>query len=115
VILVAIAAAGALGAYARFRVGGEVARRHPGTFPWGTFVVNLTGAFVLGGLTGAHVTGDALLICGTGFLGGYTTFSTWMVETISGAGLVYLLTSLAGGLATAGLGWVLAAAVFPLS
>ena len=110
--VVALAVAGALGAYARFRVGGGIARRHPGAFPWGTFVVNLSGAFVLGALNGAHVTGDWLLIAGTGFLGAYTTFSTWMVETIGDAGLVYLFASMAGGLATAGLGWALAAAVF---
>ena len=71
---------GAVGAYARFAVGTWVMARRPGAFPAGTFAVNLTGAFALGLLTGLAVTGDALLVLGTGLLGAYTTFSTWMVE-----------------------------------
>jgi CrcB protein len=110
-IWVAMAAVGAVGAYARFRLSNAVAARRPGAaFPWGTFVVNLTGAFALGVLTGAGVSGDALLICGTGTLGAYTTFSTWMVETVAGAGVRYIAFSMAGGLAAAGAGWLLAAA-----
>ena len=68
-------------------------------------------------LTGAGVTGHALLVFGTGLLGGYTTFSTWMVETqrlgedaewrlMYG----YLLGSMAAGLATTGLGWLVGGA-----
>jgi CrcB protein len=97
---------GALGAYARFRVGAALNRG----FPWGTFAVNVSGALALGVLTGAGVHGDALLICGTGFLGAYTTFSTWMVETRS-AGLAYLVTSMAAGLAAAALGYFGASAL----
>jgi fluoride exporter len=110
-IWLAMAAVGAVGAYARYRLSNAVSARRPGAFPWGTFVVNLTGAFALGMLTGAGVSGDALLICGTGTLGAYTTFSTWMVEAVSGAGVRYIAVSMAGGLVTAGLGWLLAAAV----
>jgi CrcB protein len=109
---------GALGAYARFSVGAAVTARRPSPFPYGTFVVNLTGGFVLGLLTGAGVTGDALFVLGTGFLGGYTTFSTWMVESQRlgeddevGLLAVYLLGSMAAGLATAGAGWALAGAL----
>lgn len=98
---VAMALAGSLGAYARFSFG-----RFNREFPWGTFAVNVSGAFALGVLVGAGVDGDALLICGTGFLGAYTTFSTWMVETRT-AGLVYLAASMAAGLAAAALGfWI---------
>ena len=86
--------------------------------PWGTFVVNLTGGFVLGLLTGLHVTGDALFVLGTGFLGGYTTFSTWMVETQRlgedaefGLMAAYLLGSMLGGLAATGAGWALGGAL----
>jgi len=43
--------------------------------------VNLSGAFVLGVLTGAALSGDALRLLGTGLLGAYTTFSTWMLES----------------------------------
>ena len=50
-------------------------------FPFGTLVVNLSGAFALGVLLGAAVPTRVGFLLGTGFLGGYTTFSTWMVET----------------------------------
>jgi CrcB protein len=112
-------AAGAVGALARFRVGEVVTARRPGPFPLGTFVVNLSGGFVLGLLTGLSVTGDALLVAGTGLLGGYTTFSTWMVEAQrlgeDGAwelAWLYLLGSMGAGLATTGVGW-LAGGAFP--
>jgi CrcB protein len=104
---------GALGAYARFRVGVAVTARRPSDFPFGTFVVNLSGGFALGLLTGLSVGGDALFILGTGLLGGYTTFSTWMVEAqrlgedAAWAPMwLYLLGSLAAGLAAAGAGWL---------
>jgi fluoride exporter len=109
---------GAVGSWLRFSVGGAITARRPSDFPFGTFAVNLTGGFALGVLTGAGVTGHALLVFGTGLLGGYTTFSTWMVETQrlgEGAewGLMYgyLLGSMAAGLATTGLGWLLAGAL----
>jgi CrcB protein len=84
----------------------------------GTFVVNLTGAFVLGLLTGLAVTGDALLVLGTGLLGAYTTFSTWMVEAQRlaeeaefAAVAAYLALSMVVGLAAAGLGWAIGGAL----
>jgi fluoride exporter len=109
---------GAIGSWARFQVGGLVAARRPSAFPLGTFVVNLTGGFLLGFLTGLSVTGDALLVFGTGLLGGYTTFSTWMVE-VQRLGedaewaLMWtcLLGSMLAGLATTGLGWSIGAAI----
>jgi fluoride exporter len=109
---------GAAGAYARYTATAAVTRRWPGAFPWGTFVVNMTGAFALGLLTGLGVDGDALFVLGTGFLGGYTTFSTWMVEAerLGEAGVhtimvLYLGVSMLAGLAVAGAGWALGAAV----
>jgi fluoride exporter len=73
--------------------------------------VNLTGAFALGVLAGAAVSGDALRLAGTGLLGGYTTFSTWMLESHRLAedgrgrlGAANLLVSLLAGLAAAWLG-----------
>jgi CrcB protein len=71
---------GAVGAIARFLLDGVVSARASSVFPWGTLVVNLTGAFALGFLTG-RLSGDAQLLVGTGLLGGYTTFSTWMFES----------------------------------
>ena len=76
-----IAVFGALGAAARFRVDAAVSARWPSDFPLGTLVVNLSGAVPLGLLVGAAVPHRMLLVLGTGFLGGYTTFSTWMVES----------------------------------
>ena len=111
---IGVGALGALGAYARFAVGEAVAARHPGVFPLGTFVVNLTGGFALGLLTGLAVDGDALLVVGTGLLGAYTTFSTWMVEAHRlaedgrwGTMWLYLLGSMAAGLVATGAGWLL--------
>ena len=90
----AMAIVGALGAYARYRVAIAVP-------PRGTLIVNLSGAFVLGVVVGAGVSGAALLIVGTGFFGAYTTFSTWMVER------TYLVTSAVVGFGLAWLGWVI--------
>lgn len=78
---VGVAFFGALGAVARFRVDSSVSARLPSDFPLGTLVVNLTGSFALGVLVGASVTHRILFVLGTGFMGGYTTFSTWMVES----------------------------------
>jgi fluoride exporter len=77
----AVAVFGALGAAARFRVDAAVSARWPSDFPLGTLVFNLSGAVPLGLLVGAAVPHRMLLVLGTGFLGGYTTFSTWMVES----------------------------------
>jgi CrcB protein len=79
-VLLAVGLAGGLGAIARFTLDGAVARRLGRRLPFGTLAVNLSGAFALGLLTAA-LSGDALRIAGTGFLGAYTTFSTWMFET----------------------------------
>lgn len=81
---VAVALVGGVGALARFWVDGAVSRRiggWSGGFPVGTLAVNLTGAVALGALVGAGLHGDARLIAGTGLLGSYTTFSTWMLES----------------------------------
>ena len=84
---VGIAVAGAVGALARYAVEGFVSRRMSGAFPWGTLIVNVTGAFVLGFLFTLFADRlltppwlrSTLLI---GFLGGYTTFSTLSLETL---------------------------------
>lgn len=79
--LVLLGLAGGAGAVARFAVDGTIAARIPSEFPLGTLAVNLSGALALGVLVGATVHGDAYRIAGTGALGGYTTFSTWMFES----------------------------------
>jgi CrcB protein len=72
---------GGLGAIGRFLVDGATTQRVGRAFPVGTLVINLTGAFVLGLLTGAAVSGTAGVLLGTATIGSYTTFSTWMLET----------------------------------
>ena len=85
--IVYVALGGALGSTARYLLDGAVYRILPATFPYGTFVVNLTGCFVFGVLIGMAedrlVVGSAarafLLI---GVLGGFTTFSSFAFETV---------------------------------
>jgi CrcB protein len=80
-LLAGIGVAGGLGAIARFLLDGAVAARVPTDFPYGTLVVNLTGALVLGVLAGAALGSDAYRLAATGLIGAYTTFSTWMFES----------------------------------
>lgn len=117
-VWVAMAACGGLGAVARFGVDATVTSRRRGAFPWGILVVNLSGSFVLGLLVGMAANADVLFVAGTGFLGGYTTFSTWMVQTERlGDDERWRLMALnwivpmVAGLAAAGVGWALGAAV----
>ena len=85
-IVLAIVLAGGLGAAARFLLDGLVRARTTTGLPVGTVLINVTGSFTLGlitGLTLNHTAPDQLrLIAGTGFLGGYTTFSTASLETV---------------------------------
>ncbi len=85
-LVAGIAVAGALGAPVRYLLDGFVQDRAKGVFPRGTFVVNLTGSFLLGVLTGLVLyhafPSDAKIVLGTGFCGSYTTFSTFTYETV---------------------------------
>ena len=77
--LLAVAVAGAAGAVARYLVGVTVQRRRgDGGVRWSTLLVNVTGSFLLGVLIGAG--SGWTTVAGTGFLGGYTTFSTFAIE-----------------------------------
>jgi CrcB protein len=83
--VIGIGVAGALGALARYGMDGVVSRRAVSAFPWGTFVVNVTGAFALGAvftlLTERWLAAPWLRSTFTiGFLGAYTTFSTLALE-----------------------------------
>jgi len=73
--------AGGIGALARLTADEMVSRRLVGAFPAGTLVVNGSGAFALGLLTGLDVSATATVLVGTGLIGAYTTFSTWMLES----------------------------------
>ena len=80
-VWIAVGLLGGFGALLRFFVDGLVAARFGRDFPLGTFLVNMSGAVVLGLLVGLGLTGDRLLLAGTATIGSYTTFSTWMLES----------------------------------
>jgi CrcB protein len=72
---------GGTGSVLRFLVDGTVSAVAGRDFPTGTLVVNISGAVILGLLTGLALSHDAALLAGTAAVGSYTTFSTWMLET----------------------------------
>jgi CrcB protein len=113
-----ISLGGILGANARYWFGGWIQQRWGAAFPWGTLVVNASGSFLLG-LLMALVTERFVtpytpvlrLALGIGFLGAYTTFSTFAYETLVqletaswSVAVLNLLGSVAGGLLAAWLG-----------
>lgn len=81
VVLVGLTLLGGVGAVLRFLVDGSVSRRRPSGLPVGTMTVNVSGALLLGLLEGLAVPRNLALVLGTGAVGAYTTFSTWMFET----------------------------------
>ena len=108
-VLGAIAVGGALGAPARYGMA-QLIHVAPGTFPWATFWTNISGSFALGlalGLIVERFPPSRYLrpFVATGFLGAYTTYSTFAVETDVllkdgqvAVGLAYAGASLVGGL-----------------
>jgi CrcB protein len=80
-IWIGVALLSGTAALARFLIVALLSARAAGTFPLGTFVVNVTGALLLGLVVGFALEGDALVLVGSATLGSYTTFSTWMLET----------------------------------
>jgi len=87
-----VAIGGALGSVARFGIGGLVAGKFGQTFPWGTLFVNVTGSFIIG-LIGAVAAPEgkmdpqsrvfATQLLMTGVCGGYTTFSSFSLQTLN--------------------------------
>ncbi|MDR7383136.1 fluoride efflux transporter FluC [Promicromonospora iranensis] len=109
--LLVVAAGGGVGAAARFMVDGEIRARHSGGFPWGTFVVNVVGSFLIGVLAtltfalverGApeDVASVLLLALTVGLCGGFTTFSTATMESVRLAQSGRLRLALANSLGT---------------
>jgi CrcB protein len=85
-----VALGGALGTMARYFVSGVVANAFGETFPWGTLIINVTGSFVIG-FFGTLTSPDGRLLVGaparqfvmTGICGGYTTFSSFSLQTLN--------------------------------
>jgi CrcB protein len=109
--LLLVALGGALGAVGRHLISvAALSFLGPG-FPWGTLAVNILGSAAIGVAAGAGLPGDARLLLVTGFLGGFTTFSAFSLETATLAArapalaLLYVAASLGFGLAAFALAW----------
>lgn len=118
-IVAAMLIAGALGALARFVVDGSVKRWRSTTFPFATVGINLSGSFLLGVLAGLviyhAIPAEVQTVVGTGFCGGFTTFSTASFESVRLAqqrrSLMFVVNvagTLVGSVAACALGLVLA-------
>jgi CrcB protein len=119
VIVLAIMVGGAFGALARYVVDIAVSTRFGRAFPYGTLVINVTGSALLGFLTGLvlhHGFAELpMAVLGPGFCGGYTTFSTYSLDTVqlaergaAKAAAVNVAANLFLGVAAAALGLALA-------
>jgi CrcB protein len=108
-----VAVAGMLGVLARFGIGRLTI--HHESLLWSTVAINLAGSFLLGLLVAGQWFGrDVREGIGVGFLGGFTTFSTFSVQAVldvdagePGRAAVYVVVSVLGGLGAAGLGYAL--------
>ena len=105
---------GGAGSVARFLADGLVASAADRDFPLGTLAVNVSGAVILGLITGLALGHEQALLAGTAAVGSYTTFSTWMLETQRlteerqyRMAAVNVIASLALGIAAAALGRLL--------
>ena len=120
ILLLAVSAASAVGAPARYLLDKAITSRRGSVLPLGTLAINISGAFVLGLLTGLALhhglSKNVVTVFGTGFCGAYTTFSTFSYETMRlieegalGEAAANVAVSLAAGLlaAAAGLGLAL--------
>lgn len=119
--IVWVGLAGSVGAGARFSLDGTVRSRVASRVPVGTIFINLAGSLLMGLFTGLvvfhHVTSDLTLVAGSGFCGGFTTFSTASFETVrlvqqgelAAAGVnlaVTVVGALAAAVAGMALGWL---------
>ncbi|WP_368563532.1 fluoride efflux transporter CrcB [Pseudoxanthomonas sp. UTMC 1351] len=111
-----VAAGGALGGALRYAISGWVAKHVGETFPWGTLVVNASGAFLLALLMGSSAfssSSDGVrLLLGVGVIASYTTVSSLSLQTLSlaregqlRAAAAYVGLSVVTGLAAGALGW----------
>jgi len=121
----AVMLGGAIGAVSRFLAGSLVLRFYSAAFPLGTFLINVSGSFLIGLLMTLFLNrpaanGNWRLFLVTGILGGYTTFSSFEWEALmtlrngaEGVGLLYLGLSVFLGLGGAWLGLLVANRLWP--
>jgi CrcB protein len=112
-----IAVAGAAGVLARYGITQALGAH---AAPWSVLAINVAGSFALGALAGAGASEDVRAIAGIGFLGGFTTFSTFSLDVFAeldagrpGRALVYVVLSVGLGVGAAAAGWVAARALAP--
>ncbi len=113
---VGVSLLGGLGAIVRTTLDRAITLAHRGVYPLGIFVVNMLGSFALGVMTGVAVQSDTRLLLGTGFLGGFTTFSTWVVDSrrlidarLRREAAINIVASLVVGFIVTNLGWTVGA------
>ncbi len=78
--LIYVGIGGAFGSIVRYKLGKIIAQKSGSDFPVNTFLINITGAILLGVVVGIGVSGSVYCLLADGFLGAYTTFSTFMYE-----------------------------------
>lgn len=78
--LLLVGIGGIFGGISRYQLGRFISQKHQTIFPIGTFIINITGALLLGILTSLNAEKNIYLLFGDGFLGAYTTFSTFIYE-----------------------------------
>lgn len=87
----AVALLGGAGSVLRFIVDEHLRIRSSHAFPIGILVVNVSASLLIGILAGATLTHDAALLASTAFVGAYSTFSTWMLDTVNAVRERYLV------------------------
>lgn len=113
--LILVGIGGILGGISRYLLGAAVSAKAKKGFPLGTFIINISGALLLGIIVGSGVGGRTAAFLGDGFCGAYTTFSTFMYEgfcLIRGNKMlnaaIYIALTLLLGIAGFSLGYMLA-------
>ncbi len=81
--LILVGIGGIFGGISRYQLGKFISQKSKTTFPIGTFIINITGAFLLGLLSSLDTGKNIYILLGDGFLGAYTTFSTFIYESFN--------------------------------